>query len=114
VEDPGVVSVLLDRGITLEVCPSSNVDSGVVDNMASHQLPQLVDAGVLCTINTDDPLVSGITLTDEIVRVMRHLSFSMDDVKQMMLNAARSVFLPDAERRALIDTFEMQLFPEKG
>ncbi|MDZ4669410.1 MAG: adenosine deaminase [Phototrophicales bacterium] len=106
IEDGGVVNVLLDRNVTLEVCPSSNVDSGVVKNMASHQLPILVASGLLVTINTDDPLVSGISLTDELMRVLQYLPFTIDDIKQFMLNAARASFLDDSERRVLVAQFE--------
>ena len=105
IEDGGVVNVLLERNITLEVCPSSNVDSGVVSNMASHQLPILVASGLPITINTDDPLVSGITLTDELIRVLQYLPFTIDDIKGFMLNAARASFLNDDERRVLMAQF---------
>jgi len=105
IEDSGVVNVLLQRNITLEVCPSSNVDSGVVKHMSAHQLPILVASGLPITINTDDPLVSGISLTDELIRVMQYLPFSLDDIKQFMLNAAQSAFLNDDERRVLIAQF---------
>lgn len=112
IEDAGMVNVLLDRNVTLEVCPSSNVDSGVVHSLATHHLPVLMSAGLPVTINTDDPLVSGINLTDEIIRVMQHLEFSLEDIKRMMLNAAQAVFLPDSERRALVDRFQTMLYPQ--
>lgn len=111
VEDAGVVEVLRTRQIPLEVCPSSNVDSGVVPDFASHQLPLLWDAGVKVTLNTDDPLVSGITLTDELVRVVENLPLTVDDVKRMMLNASEAAFLPDVERRVLVRRFRGALFP---
>lgn len=111
-EDPGVVNVLVEQGITLEVCPSSNVDSGVVSDLASHQLPVLMASGLRCTINTDDPLVSGISLTDEIVRLIESLRFTLDDVKQMMMNSAHAVFIPDAERRRFVESFRQRLYPE--
>lgn len=110
IEDTGVVHVLVERGITLEVCPSSNVDSGVVTSMAAHQLPVLLASGLNVTINTDDPLVSGITLTDEIVRVMENLPITLDDIKQMTLNAAKAAFLPESEKRGLIKHFERLLY----
>ena len=106
IEDAGVVSVLLERNITLEVCPSSNVDSGVVKHLSVHQLPILVASGLSITINTDDPLVSGISLSDEILRVLQYMPFTLDDIKQFMLNAAKSAFLSDSERQALISQFK--------
>lgn len=110
IEDTGVVHVLLEQDVTLEVCPSSNVDSGVVTTMSSHQLPVLLASGLNVTLNTDDPLVSGITLTDEIVRVMENLPITLDDVKQMTLNAAKAAFLPNDEKRDLIKYFERLLY----
>ncbi|NOK86215.1 MAG: adenosine deaminase [Chloroflexi bacterium AL-W] len=112
IEDTGVIEVLREKEIPLEVCPSSNVDSGVVADFASHQLPLLWDAGVKVTLNTDDPLVSGITLTDEIIRVLGHMPFTLDDIKRMMLNAAEAVFLPDVEKRILTRYFQQALFPQ--
>lgn len=110
VEDAGVIEVLRENAIPLEVCPSSNVDSGVVTDYASHQLPLLWDAGVKVTLNTDDPLVSGITLTDELVRVVERLPFTIDDIKKMTINAAEAAFLPENERRRLIRYFQQALF----
>jgi adenosine deaminase len=113
-EDNGVISVLQEKQIPLEVCPSSNVDSGVVDELAAHQLPLLIDAGLKVTINTDDPMVSGITLTDEMVRVLTHLPLDLDHIKQMILNAAEAAFLPDIDRRILYRRFQQELYPQKA
>lgn len=55
VEDPGLVRELADRGIVLDVCPISNVRTKVVPSLAEHPLPDLVSAGVVCSVSTDDP-----------------------------------------------------------
>jgi aminodeoxyfutalosine deaminase len=55
VEDPGLLAELAARKIVLDVCPVSNLRTGVVAELADHPLPRLVDAGVLCSISTDDP-----------------------------------------------------------
>ncbi|MDX1991339.1 MAG: adenosine deaminase [bacterium] len=110
-EDLGMVQIIAARGIVLEVCPSSNVDSGVVPDFKDHPLPVLIEHGVKITINTDDPLVSGITLSDEIHRTMQYLSLSLDDVKQHTLTAAHAAFLPDDERQALVAKFEAWFAP---
>jgi aminodeoxyfutalosine deaminase len=65
VEDPLLVSELAERRIVLDVCPTSNVFTGAVASMAEHPLPQLVAAGVLCTLNTDDPAYFGTDLGRE-------------------------------------------------
>jgi adenosine deaminase len=59
VEDPSLVARLADEGICLDVCPSSNVALGVVPRLEDHPLPQLLDAGVPCSLNADDPLLFG-------------------------------------------------------
>ncbi|MDQ7024711.1 MAG: adenosine deaminase [Anaerolineae bacterium] len=105
-EDPALVQVLVDREITLEVCPSSNYLSGIVDSLEDHPLQALTRRHVLTTLNTDDPLLCNITLSDEIALVMAHMDITLDDIKQYMLRAARAAFLPPSEREDLIRQFQ--------
>ena len=65
VEDPAVVALAAERGVTFDVCPISNVKLGVVASMAAHSLRALMTAGVNCTVSTDDPVVFGNSLNDE-------------------------------------------------
>jgi aminodeoxyfutalosine deaminase len=65
VEDPGVLSEIVDRSLVLDVCPTSNLRTRVVESLADHPLPRLRAAGVLCTINTDDPAMFGTDLGRE-------------------------------------------------
>lgn len=108
-EDPAMIAWLIERSIVLEVCPTSNVQSGVVEDWPLHPLARLFRQGVITTINTDDPVVSGITLTNEISLAVEHMAFSLSDVRQTILNAARSAFLPDVERYNLVAQFESWL-----
>ncbi len=62
IEDPGLVRELADRGIVLDVCPISNLRTGVVPSLAEHPLPALVAAGVPCSVSTDDPAMFGTDL----------------------------------------------------
>ena len=105
-EDPSLVPLLAEREVVLEVCPTSNVQSGVVADFSVHPLPLLLREQVRATINTDDPLVSDITLSDEIERVMIHMAVSFEDVKQLTVSAAQAAFLPEPERMALVARFE--------
>ncbi len=63
VEDPGLVAELAGRGTVLDVCPLSNLRTGVVASLEEHPLPQLVGAGVRCSISTDDPAMFDTDLT---------------------------------------------------
>jgi adenosine deaminase len=110
-EDPNLLPLVVERGTILEVCPTSNVQSGVASDFESHSLPMLYRRGVRTTINTDDPLVSNITLTDELLRVVSYMGLTLDDVKQHTLEAARAAFLPDAEREVLVAKFETWFNP---
>ena len=65
VEDPELVQELKERGTVLDVCPMSNVRVGVVPSMEEHPLPELVAAGVLCSLSTDDPPMFDTDLTQE-------------------------------------------------
>lgn len=106
IEDETVLEELLQCGTVLEVCPSSNFDSGVVESWPLHPLADLHRLGVRTSINTDDPLISGITLSDEIARAITNLPLTLEDVKRQTLNAARAAFLPPDERAALVAKFE--------
>ena len=65
VEDLGVLGELVDRGLVLDVCPTSNLRTGVVASLDAHPLPRLRAAGVPCTVNTDDPAMFDTDLARE-------------------------------------------------
>ena len=64
-EDEGLLRELADRGIVLDVCPTSNLRTGVVASLEQHPLPRLVETGVACSISTDDPALFNTDLTQE-------------------------------------------------
>jgi adenosine deaminase len=88
VEDPSVISLLLEIDATLDICPISNVKLQVVPSMDRHPVRQLFDAGIRCTINTDDPFSFGNTLTDEYEALGTHLGFS----ERELIKVARNGF----------------------
>lgn len=71
VDDPGLLADLAGRGIVLDVCPTSNVRTGVVRSLAEHPLTELLAAGVRCTVNTDDPAMFGTDLGAEYATALR-------------------------------------------
>lgn len=109
-EDPALINLLVERAIVLEVCPVSNVRSGVFSRIKTHTLPALYRKQVLTTINTDDPLVANTTMTHEIESLLKNTLMSMDDIKRCMINAAQAAFLPDSERALLVKNFETWLY----
>jgi adenosine deaminase len=108
-EDPSLVSLAKERQITFEVCPTSNYQSGVVDNLDNHPLPAMVDVGLNVTVNTDDPGISQIDLSDEYELCCESLKLTPLDLKTLILNAANSAFLPGDEKSQLAKTLESEL-----
>ncbi len=109
VEDMAVVQLVRERGVTLEVCPTSNMQSGVVSRLDQHPLIDLNELNVATTINTDDPSISNITLTDELVLAHVGLGLPLSRIRTNILNAAKAAFLNDDERLALVNQFRTGL-----
>jgi adenosine deaminase len=101
VEDPAVLELLLERGIPLEVCPTSNVQTSTVASYAAHPLPALLRGGHAVTLNTDDPSISGIDLAHEYRVAEEELGLSEEEIQKLQDNAVRAAFLTPEERHAL-------------
>jgi adenosine deaminase len=108
-EDPDVVELARQRGIPFEVCVTSNYQSGVIPSLAAHPLPRMLNQGLNTTINTDDPSISQITLTNEYRLVSEDLGLSTDALKGCVLAAARAAFLPEDEKQQLVQELEQEL-----
>jgi adenosine deaminase len=105
IEDPALVELLLAQSIVLEVCPTSNVHSGVVADYSLHPITALTRAGVRTTINTDDPLISNITLSDELAAMLDNGLLTLDELKRQQLTAVRAAFIPPERRAELAAQF---------
>ncbi len=100
-EDSDVVRMARDHHAVFEVCPTSNLQSGVVRQLEDHPLRQMIQAGLKVTLNTDDPSVSNITLTSEYAQAVSKFGFSSQSLNGLVMVAAQSSFLPDKKRKAL-------------
>jgi adenosine deaminase len=80
IDDPILVRHLIARGVTLDLCPSSNVQAGVVTSLESHPLARLHRAGVSVTLSTDDSTVSNVSLSDEYERALTRLGLSLPEL----------------------------------
>lgn len=111
IEDPALVRELAARGVFLHVCPTSNVRLGCASSHREHPLRALVDAGVRCTVNADNPLLFATDVVQEYGYAVREMGFSPATVAEFARNAFRASLLPADRVRALcaeIDT----LLPE--
>jgi adenosine deaminase len=98
-----LASLVRDRRVPLELCPTSNVHSGAAPSIAEHPIGLLTALGFRTTVNTDNRLMSNITMTGEMVNLVDHLGFGWDGLRRLTTNAARSAFLPYDERVELIE-----------
>lgn len=110
-EDPAVISLARERGITFEVCITSNYQSGVVPTVNTHPLKHMLAAGLDATINSDDPSISQITLSHEYQAACEQVGLSLEILRERALSAARAAFLPPAERQELVATLAAE-FPQ--
>ncbi len=92
-----------DRRIPLEVCPSSNLHTGVVDDLADHPIKMFKDLKFRVTLNTDNRLMSNVSMTDEMENMVRVFDWDLTDMRWITVNGMKSAFLPFDERLALIN-----------
>lgn len=102
VEDPGVLALLAERRIPLEVCPTSNLQTSTVRDYPSHPLPGLLRRGLAVTLNTDDPSISGIDLAHEYRVAESELGLSEAELRVLQENAVAAAFLTAEERTDLL------------
>lgn len=103
VEDADLTQYVNDRRIALEICLTSNVQTRAVPSYEAHPLREYYDRGMNVVLNTDNRLISGVTLTDEYVYAARHLDFTLRELGDIAINSFASAFLPWEERVAMID-----------
>lgn len=101
IENSDTVKLLRDENISLEICLTSNLQTGVVRNFGHHPLHDFYVLGVSVTLNTDDPSVSDTTLTDEYLVAMIVIGLNLSQMRVVNCNALRAAFLADDERRRL-------------
>ncbi|MGZ4538739.1 MAG: adenosine deaminase [Blastococcus sp.] len=97
-EDPALVTRLRDEHVPLTVCPLSNVALRCVDRIEDHPLRRMLDAGLVATVNSDDPAYFGGYLHDNVTAVTRGLGLTVEHRRRLAENSFRASFLPDAEK----------------
>lgn len=105
IEDPATMDLLAEQRVPLEVCPLSNVATGVVADIESHPVRKLWDHGVMVTINTDDPGMFHNTLTEELVCLHEVFGFSADEIRRLTLNAIDASWQPESCKTELRTAF---------
>jgi adenosine deaminase len=109
IEDPELVSYLAQHGIPLEVCPTSNIRLGVYPTLAAHPLRALYEAGVIVTVNSDDPPLFNTTLNQELLLLHEPFGFDIAAIDDILLNGVRHSFKDAAWKQEQELTFRSAL-----
>ena len=92
-----------DRRVPLELCPSSNIQTGVADSFAHHPLARLAKLRFRVTINTDNRLMSATSMSREMYQMVKECDWTFQDLQRVTINALKSAFIPFEERLAIIE-----------
>ncbi len=98
-----LASYVRDRRIPLEMCPSSNVQTGAAETIARHPIGLLKDLGFRVTVNTDNRLMSGTSMSREMALLSDAFGYGLDDFQWFTVNAMKSAFIPFDERLRTIN-----------
>ncbi len=107
--DEDITRLAAERGVPFEVCPTSNVQSGAVEAMFMHPLKKMLEAGLNVTINSDDPGISRIRLSDEYRVAVEVVGISRQVLKERVLAAAQASLLPPEEKQALVQRLKIEM-----
>ena len=105
-EDQSLAQYVNDRRIALEICLTSNVQTRAATSYETHPLRAYYDAGQNVSLNTDNRLMSGVTLTDEYAHAARSLGFSLRELADIARNGFTSAFAPWSDRVAMLASFD--------
>jgi adenosine deaminase len=94
---------VLDKRVTLEMCPTSNLDTGALTDLKDHPFPVFFHNDFRVTLNTDNRLMSGVTLTDEYDRAARLFELNLEHLETLSINAMKSAFANYDLRKKMIN-----------
>jgi adenosine deaminase len=106
VDDPTLCRELASRGVTLDLCPTSNVQAGIVPSIEAHPLARLFRAGVPVTLSTDDATVSDVTLSEEYTRVVERMGLTLRELWAIDRRALDVAFADEATLASLRAAFD--------
>jgi adenosine deaminase len=101
VEDPALVRHLKEHQIPIEMCPISNLRTGVVASLKQHPIRALFDEGLLVSVNTDDPRMFHTSMDEEYTALSNELGFTLEEIRKLARNAIDSTWADSATRKRL-------------
>jgi adenosine deaminase/aminodeoxyfutalosine deaminase len=109
IQDANLIQELKAREVPLELCPTSNLRTGVCPSYAAHPLRRLFDAGLLVTLNSDDPAFFGSDLANEYHLAHAEQGFTSDELRQLAANSIRASFLPEEAKSSWLKRIGSQV-----
>jgi len=106
IEDPEVLTMIIEKDITFDVCPISNLKLNVIDKMKNHPIRKLFNEGVRCTLNTDDPLSFGNQLEEEYAALALELNFSKKELAILARNGFEIALMPESMKHPFIEQID--------
>jgi len=108
-EDPSLMQYVNDRRVAIEICLTSNVQTHAVESYGAHPLRTYFDQGLSVSLNTDNRLMSGVTLTDEYMIAHRELGFTFDELARLAVQGFEAAFLPWQERMRMMERVRLEI-----
>ena len=105
VESENLMREVKNNNITLEVCPTSNIQTCICNSYSTHPLETLYKFGILTTINTDNMTVSNTSLENEYLNILKYTNLTNNDLINMNKNSIRAAFLSEKEKRELLKLY---------
>ena len=105
-EDEKLLDYLVEHNIPLEMCPLSNVRTGVIKKIEEHPVRRYFERGLIVTINTDDPMMFGNSLSEEYKMLEERLGFSRDEIRSIILQGIRVSWMSEEKKVQLIEEFQ--------
>ncbi len=112
-EDGELLNYVNDHRVPLEMCVSSNVQTGAVESFEDHPLPMYFRKGVRVTVNTDNRLITDTTVTDELLICHEKFNLNLFDLKLILMNGFKSAFQPYERRRKMLAKMRVEMGLQK-
>ncbi len=109
INDPAMMDWLKERGVPLEICLTSNVQTRTVPDLPSHPVRRLYDRGIRLSLNTDDPAICDTTFSRELLLAVEYFDFTIDQIKGLMLAALDQSFLESYRKPRARQRLEQEL-----
>ena len=107
-----LAAYLRDRRIPLELCPTSNLQTGAVSSYSDHPIGILNRLRFRVTLNTDNRLMSATSMTHEMTQCVKHFNWNFADLQRVTINALKSAFIPFEDRLEIIESVIKPRFAE--